>query len=94
METENTNKQFSIDNLLEKAKEALRKFKEVPGKLKAGLLAALAMGVALVLIVLTLFPSGRAMPSSSEWARSTSWRPCQMPASTTRREAGRSIRWM
>lgn len=58
METENTNKQFSIDNLLEKAKEALRKFKEVPGKLKAGLLAALAMGVALVLIVLTLFPSG------------------------------------
>lgn len=59
METENTDRQFSIDNLLEKAKEALRKFKEAPGKLKAGLLAALAMGFALVAVIASAwFPSG------------------------------------
>lgn len=59
METENTNKQFSIDNLLEKLKDALRKLKEAPGKLKAGLLAVLAMVVVLVVaIALALFPSG------------------------------------
>lgn len=58
METENTNKQFSIDNLLEKPKEALRKLKEAPVKLKAALLAAPVMVIALVVFAPALFPSG------------------------------------
>ncbi len=58
METENTNKQFSIDNLLEKPKEALRKLKEAPVKLKAALLAAPVMVIALVVFAPVLFPSG------------------------------------
>lgn len=58
METENTNKQFSIDNLLEKPKELLCRLKKAPSKLKAGILAALAMAIALVVYAPALFPSG------------------------------------
>lgn len=58
METENTNRQFSIDNLLEKPKELLCRLKKAPSKLKAGILAALAMAIALVVYAPALFPSG------------------------------------
>lgn len=58
METENTNKQFGIDNLLEKPKELLCRLKKAPSKLKAGILAALAMAIALVVYAPALFPSG------------------------------------